>query len=251
MVWKEITSLQHPLIKHLMHLRQNSDYRQEHQSVVIEGRHLINEVCPLHHTKLIMTQNPSLVPEGIKSDEMILVNESVFQKASGMLSPEGLLAEIAMPQAATLRGMRWIIACDGVSDPGNMGTLLRSALALGWEGAFILNHSCDPYNDKAIRAAKGATFRLPLTTGSWNELQQLIEMNHLDPLAADMKGTAVNQFTVRQQGILLVLNNEAHGLSQEASQLCKKICIPMPGNMESLNVAVAGGILMYALKNEK
>ncbi len=246
---REITSLQHPLVKHLVRLRQNRDYREERQSVFIEGGKLIGEVCSHKPAKVIIAYDSTYIPPGVMADEIIMVSEAVMHKISGLQTPEGVAAEAAIPQQASLEGLRWILVCDGVSDPGNLGTLLRSGLALGWEGAFILNDSCDPYNDKAVRAAKGATFRLPIAMGTWSELQRIIALNKLQPLAADIKGTSINDIQI-DGGALLVLSNEAHGLSDEAQRLCQKVRIPMPGDMESLNVAVAGGILMHMLKQK-
>lgn len=247
---KEISSLQHPLVKYLVHLRQNRDYREEHHSVVIEGRKMVDEICPRHHTKLIMTYDKTWIPKGIKSDEILIVNEAIMSKVSGLQNPEGILAEVDMPNPASLKGLHWIIALDGVSDPGNLGALIRTGLALGWEGVFILENSCDPFNEKALRAAKGATFRLPYALGTWDDLRKLIKNNKLKPFVADMNGTELHDVSTNSAA-LLVLSNEAHGLSEEAAEICKKVSIPMPGDMESLNVAVAGGILMYVLKQGK
>jgi TrmH family RNA methyltransferase len=245
---REVASLQHPLIKHFVRLRQDKDYRNEHKSVVITGKKMIEEVCSRHHTKTLMIVDASLVPPGIAVDDIVLVSEAIIQKVTGMASSEGMAAEVSMPHPATLSGMRYIFAFDGISDPGNLGTLLRSGLALGWQGAFILNSSCDPYNDKALRVAKGATFRLPIAMGSWEDLAKVVQTNQLHPIAADITGSPLGSVKPLEK-ILLVLGNEAHGLSLEAQRLCQKVTIPMPGEMESLNVAVAGSILMYVLKN--
>jgi TrmH family RNA methyltransferase len=245
-----LTSLQNPIVKHLSHLRQNRDYRDDNKSVLIEGRKIISEVCPFHHTKLIMAYDISFIPPGVEADEILIVNEAIMRKVSGSQNPEGIIAEVDMPEAASFTGLKWIIALDGVSDPGNLGTLLRTALALGWEGAFILDNSCDAFNDKALRAAKGATFRLPIASGNWEKLKEIIKSNKLKPLAADMHGTDLGKVKV-ENGTLLILSHEAHGISSEASELCEHIRIPMPGEMESLNVATAGGILMYVLKQGK
>lgn len=246
---KEISSLQHPLVKHLVRLRQNHDYRDEHQTVFVEGIKLIQELSQSHHIKTLCATDACLIPENVKTDDAYVVSSAIMQKITSLQNPEGLIAEMEMPQMASLKGMRYIIACDGINDPGNLGTILRSALALGWEGAFLVNNGCDPFNDKALRAAKGATFRMPLAQGSWNDLETLIAENNLCPLAADINGTKLDKFS-SDKGLLLVLSNEAHGLSPEASQHCQRITIPMPGQMESLNVAAAGAILMYTLKKK-
>lgn len=247
---REVSSVQHPLVKHLVRLRQNRDYREEHQSVVIEGSKLIGEVCQHLHAKLVAAYDETLIPHDITADEVILVNEAVMHKLSGVQTPEGLIAEVAMPKPPTMNKARFVLACDGVSDPGNLGTLLRTGLALGWDGVFILDNSCDPYNDKALRAAKGATFRLPILMGSWNDLKNLIKKNKWNLLVADVSGTPIDETTVKD-GVLLLMSNEARGASTEALKLGQCVTIPMLGTMESLNVAVAGGILMYTLKKRQ
>ncbi|NGX42572.1 MAG: putative tRNA/rRNA methyltransferase [Chlamydiae bacterium] len=243
---RKISSLQHPVVKHLVQLRKSRGYRYEKGAVVVEGKKLVSEVCQKQKAMKLLATEESLFPPKVQANESYLVTEEILKKISGVKTPEGVLAEVPIPDNVTFKKCRYLIALDGISDPGNLGTLLRTALALGWEGAFILNNSCDPYNDKAIRSAKGATFRLPLQQRSWSQLGALVEKFALQPLCADLKGTNIKDFSPGD-GILLVLGSEAHGLSEEAKSLCRKITIPMSGNMESLNVSVAGGILMYQL----
>lgn len=247
---KRITSGNHPLVKHLVKLRQNRDYRYEHRSLVIEGIKPIEELGRHVRFKLIATYNEAMIPLGTEADEILIVNDVVMKKISGMQSPEGLVVEIAMPEPASLKGFNYLLALDGVSDPGNIGSILRSALALGWEGVFILNDSCDPFNDKALRSARGATFHLPLAWGSLDQLKDLIKLNDLQPVVADIDGKELKELE-GSHPILLVMGNEAHGPSKEIKSFCEAVTIAMPGSMESLNVAVAAGILMYTLRRRK
>ncbi|MEI8365212.1 MAG: RNA methyltransferase [Parachlamydiaceae bacterium] len=244
---KRLTSTQHPLVKHLVKLRQNRDYRYEHKSLVIEGIKPVEEIVRHNRLKTIIVYNEASIPLGAEADEIVEVNEAVMRKISGMENPEGLIVEIAMPQPSSLKDAHHVIVLDGINDPGNLGTLLRSALALGWDGAFILGDCCDPFNEKALRAARGATFRLPLGWGDWTSLKKMTEANGLTPLVADVNGIEVTQVK-KQDRILLIMGNESHGASKEAKAFGQSVSISMPGAMESLNVAVAGGILMYALR---
>lgn len=239
-----ITSLQNPLVKHLVKLRSNRDYRYAQRSFLVEGMKPIQEVAS--YIKKLVYVNSVDVSRLVDSEKW-LVTESVMKKVSGMTSSEGVLAEVEMPQVSSLKGLQYLIAFDGVNDPGNLGTLLRTALALGWQGAFILPNSCDPFNEKAVRAARGAHFRIPIKFGTFEELKQIAEQNKLEFLAADLEGLAPEKIHSKK-GKVLVLGNEAHGASAEIRQFCTKVTIPMPGEMESLNVAIAGGILMYLLK---
>lgn len=245
----QLTSTQHSKVKHLVKLRQNRDYRYEHHSLVIEGIKMIGEMSVDTHFKCVVVLDESLLPLGVKADEIFIVSENVMHKISAMHTPEGIVAEIPMPSPAPLTNKKYLIALDGIADPGNLGTLLRTALALGWEGAFILENSCDPFNEKAIRAARGATFRLPLAWGSWPDLIALIKNNGLIPVVADLHGHPLADMQT-DSGTMLVLGNEAQGVSAEAKAACQAVTIPMPGAMESLNVAVAGGIMMYELRKK-
>lgn len=242
---KIINSLQNPLVKHLVKLRQESDYRNEQSLLVIEGLKPILEVLPW--IKKIFYSDIKFLPQ-IQAPEIYKVSDAVMKKISGMTSPEGILAEVEMPKYHSLKGKNDILAFDGINDPGNLGTLMRTALALGWEGIFLLPNCCDPYNEKVIRAARGAQFRLSLYKGTIADLKRLILENNLSPYVADLEGMKPEEIS-KQKRTLLVLGNEAQGASQEIISLCSKVTIPMPGDMESLNVAVAGGILMYVLRD--
>lgn len=243
---REIISLQHELVKHLVHVRQNRDYREDHGTVLIEGKKLISEIPASMHVKTVMASDPVLFPTHLNADDYVVTTEEILQKVSGLKTSEGIVAEVKMPPPSDLKGKRRILACDQINDPGNLGTLLRTALALGWEGVYLLNNCCDVYNEKALRAAKGATFKIPLAQGSWTELNTLIENNKLVSLVADMHGTAVNELP-KQERLLLILGNEASGASEESLKRSQRVTIPISNQMESLNVAVAGGILMYFL----
>lgn len=247
MIVKQIASLQHPLVKHLVHLRQNSDYRYEHKAVAIEGCKMVAEVGHSRRIKKLLVTHEGLIPAKVHAEEIFVVDEAIMKKISGMQSPEGIFAEIEMPSFSNLEGARFVIALDHVSDPGNVGAILRTALAFGWDGAFLIGDGCDPYNEKALRAARGATFRMPLRAGGWSDFDAFTEKLGLTPVVADLDGSGIADVQ-NSKGCVLVMGNEAHGPSPELASRSKKVTIPMSGPMESLNVAVAGGILMYLLR---
>lgn len=243
---RSITSLQHPLVKHLVKLRTDSEERYAHQALVLEGVKPIREVSSLI-TKLLYTPAYAAVAHSIPGEKW-QVTEAILHKISGMSSPEGIVAEIRMPPFVSLDKAQRVLALDGVSDPGNMGTLLRTALALGWEAVYFLPNSCDPFNEKALRAARGAHFKLTLAKGTAEQLQQWVQTNEVQALVADLAGKAPEE-VASVSPRLLVLGNEGHGASAAVRGFCQPVTIPMPGEMESLNVAVAGGILLYILSN--
>ncbi|MCK4934557.1 MAG: RNA methyltransferase [Simkaniaceae bacterium] len=237
MYTKEITSLQHPIVKHLVKLRQNKSYRAAQASALVVGNKLVNELSSISKIhKLIIKKN---FPCTLSSEETYIVNDAIFTKITGMQNTEGLLAEIPIPKLKELKGSNKLIAFDGIKDPGNLGTLLRTALAFGFEGALLLNNTVDPFNEKAISAAKGATFKLPL---SYEPIDQFKHTLYL----GDISGQSIDDMTF-ETPFILVLGSESHGPSNEIKQRAKAITIPMTNKMESLNVAIAGGILMYRI----
>ncbi len=240
MLPKEISSLQHPIVKHALKVRTDKAYRTAESEVLIAGFKLVREVAPLK--ALFVLPGTPLVP----ADQVYTVTEDILKKITGLMHPEPIAALTAMPEESSLTGARFLLALDQVSDPGNVGTLLRTALALGWEGAFLTEGSADPFNDKALRAAKGATFRLPFRTGTAQELLALARSNKMRLLLADVGGSPLS---ASKENTLLVLGSEAKGASQALKDQCEAITIPMSGKMESLNVACAGAILMYAVNH--
>jgi len=236
---KEIKSLQHPIVKHLVKLRKERRYRLEKETLLLEGKKIIFEYRGPIKT-LLMTEGVT-IPTHLKPKQTLLVSTEIIEKISGTKSPEPYLAEVPLPSCSTLEGKRHLLALDGVNDPGNVGTLIRSALAFGFDGIFLTKDSADPYMNKALRAAKGATFHLPIQIGTEEELILLIKKNELTPYVADGKGSSTFPMS---SPFVLILGSEANGPSEKLKTLGKLISIPIAHETESLNVAVAGGILM-------
>ncbi len=243
---KILTSLQNPLVKHWVKLRENKTYRQTQKTALISGKKLVEEIGKIFPLLSLIILVDTPLPSVFKKSTVYRVTEEILKKVTGLAQPEAIAAEVPLPSLQHLKGKNKIVALDQISDPGNLGTLVRSALALGWEGVFLLPGCVDPFNEKAIRASKGGVFSLPMQTGSWEELEKLIHSNKLRPYVADIEGIPFFTLTYPKK-LLLVLGNEAHGPSLKGKQAGEKITIPMKEKMESLNVAVAGGILMHYL----
>jgi TrmH family RNA methyltransferase len=240
MIPRRITSLQHPLVKYLVKLRQDKDFREQEKAVLVSGTKLVSELSPV---KILIADREF---PGIDAEEIVIALPEIIKKITGLQNPEGVAAVVPLPHFADLSRSKKLVVLDGLSDPGNVGTLLRTALALGWDGAFLTTGSSDPFNEKAVRAAKGATFRLPLCLGSWDELSLLLSDRAV--FVADAQGEPIKR-GVQNKKIGLILGNEARGLSPQAKKTGNPVSIPMSPKMESLNVASAGAILMYALRD--
>ena len=232
---KKITSTQNPLVKHLVKLRKDKEYRYSKRLLFVEGEKLLKEVkLPLK--RVILREDKTGF---LEAEEIQYVSKSVFEKISGVRSSEGVAGEIAMPKEESLAGKELILALDGINDPGNLGTLIRTALALGVGGIFLFPSCVDPYNEKALRAAKGATFKLPLQT-------KRLDTEGFHVYVASLKGAPATSLTFKKPAIL-ILGNEAHGVSKKREEMGLLVTIPMSGDIESLNVAVSGAILIHAM----
>ncbi|MCB1084804.1 MAG: RNA methyltransferase [Chlamydiia bacterium] len=241
MITNEIKSLQHPIVKHLVKLRKEKHYRLEKKAVLLEGKKMISEYRgPI--TMLLTSESPLSHPN---IREIVNVSYNIIEKIAATPSPEPYLAEVPLPKWQSLKGKKRLLALDGVSDPGNLGTLLRSALAFGFEGVFLTSNSADPFSPKALRAAKGATFLLPLMWGPEEELLTLIEEEQLIPLVADASGSS---WPPSSAPFILILGNESSGPSPSFIEKGTLLSIPIAKETESLNVAIAGSILMHKLQ---
>jgi RNA methyltransferase, TrmH family len=212
----------------------------------VMGQQLIEELSLQFPFQTVLTTRDDLLPPHLKASQIYQVTPSILKKVTGLDNEDGIAAEICLPPPGDLSGKQRILALDGVSDPGNLGTLLRSALALGWEAVFITDSSVDPFNDKAIRAAQGATFRLPLAIGPWEQLDRIAEENRMEIWIADAKGKPLQSAAIKTP-VVLVLGHEAKGVSSMARSRGSAVAIPMKNRVESLNVAIAGALLMYGI----
>ncbi len=231
-----ICSVDHELVKKLVKLRTSARARREFGELLLVGRKVVKEQKELLY--VLVTGDP--IP-GVASKQ---VAPHVMKKITGLESPDGVAAVVKIPEWKLPKALKKLLVLDGVSDPGNMGTLLRTALALGWESVYLTGDCVDPYNDKAFRAARAAPLRFPVVKGSWEELDLLLVEKKLIKVVADLKGKSPSSF---QGALALVLGNEGQGPSEDALRGAKKVTISMSPEMESLNVAVAGGILMHHL----
>ncbi|XP_010526676.1 PREDICTED: uncharacterized protein LOC104804178 [Tarenaya hassleriana] len=282
---KSITSTSNPFIKHCLKLRQSSSYRHAHGSVLVVGATPIREVSMFQgnlqesttEMDCLFLQEEARIPQGLQGLHLQVVRVSplVLKKLSGMQSTESVeaIALMRIPRSfidlqddsnKTEDCTKWfpsahrILVLDSVQDPGNLGTLLRSAMAFNWDGAFLLPGCCDPFNDKALRASRGASFQLPIVSGTWSHLQLLQHHFQMKLLAANPAipekpkpiSTLSQEFAqfLSEKPLCLVLGSEGQGLSEQSRRICELVSIPMAGRFESLNVSVAGGIFLYMLQ---
>lgn len=241
MVSKIISSVQNPLVKLVYKIRTDKKTREKEGKVLVTGRKEILEISK----KIPFLQLFSLESEEMFLENAIFCTENVLNKISGIKNLEPC-ALFPLPNEIPLSEKNAIIILDHIQDPGNLGTLIRTAYALGFDG-MILIETVDPFNDKAIRASKGACFLLPLQRA--NEKQMIKFAREKTLYVADMQGKKCFD-TDFQIPFLLLLGHETKGPSSWTDSY-EKITIPMKAQFDSLNVASAGAILMYEMMGKR
>lgn len=183
--------------------------------------------------------------------EVVRVAGEELSRLADTESPQGLLLvaeerRISAEQL-TARPFPRLLALDGVQDPGNVGTLIRAAAAFGVDGVVALPGTSDPWNPKCVRASAGLVARVPVAPATWPELLPLLARQRIELLVSDAAGE--DAAAVRHAaGWALVMGNEGSGPSSEAREAnSRPIAIPMTGGVDSLNVGMAGAILLYVL----
>lgn len=178
----EITSLQHPLVKHFVSLKKDAAYRKEERSLLLMGDKIIQEY-PFPIKCLISSASTS-----IEAKTKYIVTEEILQKIAGLGSFSGMIAEVDLPEAQNVDEKKFVLILDQIQDPGNLGTILRTALALGWEAVIATPGTVDFFNDKALRASQGAIFRLPFAYKTPEEIISWVEEKKIALWVADMGG---------------------------------------------------------------
>ncbi|MDT8342271.1 MAG: RNA methyltransferase [Longimicrobiales bacterium] len=194
---------------------------------------------------------PGLAALAAGGVEVVDVSPEEMTAAAGTETPQGVLLVVEEPrvQARTLLSepRSRLLLLDGVQDPGNVGTLVRAAAAFACTGVLVLDGTADPWGSRAVRAAAGTTFRIPVACAPWPEVDGWLHDASLPLLTADAGGRDVGLEAPRDRWALAV-GGEGSGCRPEVRVRAEAVlAIPMPGGVESLNVGVAGAILLHEL----
>ena len=240
-----ITSRQNGLVKRLRALR-DKKYRDFNGEFVVEGAKSVQEaVSRGFKIDLVAATVKGAALVSDLNLEPELLSDDVFKSVSEEVSPQGVLAIVKKPTVGVNEVTEKCVFLDGVGDPANVGAIIRSAAAFGYNAVLIAD-GADAYSNKAVRASMGGIFRVKVLAGTRAETLEKVKV---PLLVADMNGETLGSLKVPEKHCL-VIGNEAHGVSEELKSLAKiKVAIPMQNGMESLNAAVSAGILMYALSH--
>ena len=250
-----ITSRSNPLCTHLRKLASDRAYRRRSGEFLCDSPKLLEEALLWQgdlHT-VVCTEEAPLppIPAGVR---LVSVPADVMKSVSPAQAPQGVLAVCAMRAPALpemLPGKRYVVL-DGVQDPGNVGTILRTADAFRADGMFLVNGCADLYNPKTVRATMGAVFRCPVWNCDIPNLRRLLTNSGLPLYGAALRADTVDARTLDYSRCAIAIGSEGKGLSQALLAVCDQtVLIPMSDHCESLNAAMAATVLLWeAARND-
>lgn len=247
---ERITSRQNPLITRLRRLGAEKKARRAEGVFLCEGVKLVGEALrwgPPPELLVVAegTAPPAELPAGVR---VVEVPEALLRAVSTVETPQGMLAVCRTPDTAppeTLPEGR-LLVLDGVQDPGNVGTILRTLDAFDADGLLLTGGCADPYGWKAVRSSMGAVFRRPIYSGTPEELAALLHRSGLPLYGAALREDTVDARQADYTRCTLAIGSEGRGLSREVLDLCgQTIRIPMSDRCESLNAAIAAAVLLW------
>ncbi|MEJ8547768.1 23S rRNA (guanosine(2251)-2'-O)-methyltransferase RlmB [Brevibacillus borstelensis] len=263
-----IASVQNPLVKRL-HQLLNRKGREEQKRFLVEGAHLVEEALNSRAqvATVLYDESREIDPACLRAIDqrgpdvqVVAVSAAVLGKLTETKSPQGIVAEVKIDLA---NGAQWmeqassrdylLLALDVIQDPGNLGTILRTAEAAGVDAVVLGEGSVDPYNGKVVRATMGALFRLPVFHASLSETIQALQKQGARVLVSSLKENSLAYDEADYRGkTVIVIGNEGRGVSEQVALLADSyVHIPLYGRAESLNAAVAAGILVYEAQRKR
>lgn len=257
-----ITSYSNPKVKQARALRQRKQ-RDATALFLVEGLFHIGEALAAHAAIDSIFYAPDLIDsdfarqlidralsEGIACYETTV---EVFESLAEKENPQGVIAVVRQWRATladlTPQNFPWGVAIVSPQDPGNVGTILRTIDAVGASGLILLDSSVDPYHPTAVRASLGSIFWYPVVSTSFNEWAQWTKQHGYHIYGTSSKGSVdYKEITAYEQPLFVLLGSEREGLSSEQAAVCDQLIrLPMRGHASSLNLAVAAGVVLYAV----
>jgi len=243
-----ITSRKNPLLQQVRKLLSSRKEREETGLFVADGTKLLQEAIrwwPGLHTVILADDVEAEIPDGVR---IVTVPKDVMESISPMQTPQGALFLCRLPENKTFAPKPGMLLLDGIQDPGNLGTILRTADALQIPVA-LLEGCADPYSHKVVRASMGAVFRMQIMQTTWAEAKAAcaeqgiaVGVTALNDAAKDLRNAPLSAMAV-------VIGSEGQGVRQEILDSAEhSLIIPMNPNCESLNAAIAAAIVMWQMK---
>ena len=244
---EKLTSRKNPLIRHLRLLGTDSAYRKEQGEYVLDGVKLLQEAMNFGakiNTVLWAGESKFSVPNARE----YVAPKDLVEYASPLKNSPGPVFTVTIPEQALPERLNKVIVLENVQDPGNVGTVIRTANAMGMDAVILTGNCASVFGAKTARAAMGALFRQSVLELEQRETVNLLHDNGLRVYGAALSDRAVDVRTVSVKNAAFVVGSEGQGLSDEMLRLCDgEVIIPMQPGSESLNAGVAASILMWEL----
>lgn len=234
----KITSVNNETIKSLLKLSKKK-YRDANGKLLVEGEHLLQEVkaSGLNHTTY-----------GIGSEFDVEITDAIAHKLSTTQSGSTLFTVVDKPQHGWPQNGKRFILCDGVQDPGNLGTIIRTAHSFGFDAVIVSNDSVDEFNDKVVRSTQGSIFHMPVIRMSLEDAIARLKGESVSVYATYLGDNTVPLSAVTDNPIAFVVGSEGQGVSDAVLEKCDGTTKIETGNFESLNVAIATAIICYTFR---
>ena len=247
---EQITSRKNPLLQQVRRLLTSKKEREQAGLFVSDGTKLLQEAVrwwPGLHTVILSDGVEADVPENVR---LVKVSEDVMASISPMETPQGALFVCRLPEKKEFAPKPGMLLLDGIQDPGNLGTILRTADALDVPVA-LLEGCADPYSHKVVRASMGAVFRNPVQQTTWEEAQKKCREKNIPIAVTALSDKAVDIRRASLETMAVVIGSEGQGVRKEILENAdQELIIPMNERCESLNAAIAAAIVMWQMKGQ-
>lgn len=258
-----ISSMSNPQVKNLVLLQKKAKEREEQGIFVVEGFKMFEEareegILQKAYISESFYQEQLLdKPQFFESLNMEIITDSVFQEISQTKTPQGIMGTVKQARYSLDSMLSapevCLLVLEDIRDPGNLGTMIRTAEGAGITGVIFNSSSVDIYNPKVIRSTMGSIYRVPFYQSTdFYQTLETIRQQGIVIFAAHLMGMDYTSEDNFRRNCAILIGNEANGLSRRASELADKLIrIPMAGKVESLNAAVAASILMYEASRQR
>ena len=257
-VWEVITSVQNDLVRSFCKLKEKK-YRNIEQRFIVEGYHLVEEAYRAKQLEVVLSRNKDILTQ-YSCVKCYHVTDAIIEKLSNTVHPQPIVGivrkkcyDISNIEAILTKATVKLIILDEVKDPGNLGTIIRTAAGLGYDMLCLSEETVDLYNDKTIRSSQGALFKIPIIRIDLYGLIPLLKREQVICYGTSLQQAIDVRKVFKPKRFALCFGNEAHGVREPVLRLMdQNIQLSMHRDVESFNVMVASSIVMYEfIRNEE
>lgn len=248
-----ITSTSNETIKYFISLNDKKT-RMNAKRFIVEGYHLVNEASKTNLLEAIISTDEKELKK-INNVKRYLVNDAIINKIATTKNPQNILGIVKMLDhnitnlLPIIKGNKTkLIMLDDVNDPGNLGTIIRTAAGLGYDGIIMSPNTVDLYNEKVIRSTQGVMFKIPIIKANLQEVIKILKKEKVFCIGTALTNAKDVKHITKKDKFAICLGNEAKGISKEVlDNMDENVKIAMNNDVESLNVSIAAGIIMYEM----